>query len=75
LYFTAIIIGLVVGITVWFILSYLFAHLIIWAEARNPQLIGSKRIRIGEIAACSVMFLTCFVVAFLVANLLLSQAR
>lgn|GEM_PF-1105826 len=70
LYFVTAIAGFVIGFIVWFMLSYVLARSIMWIEARHPQLVGSKGMRVSEIIACGVIVLGCLALAFWIARLL-----
>jgi hypothetical protein len=67
LYFVAALIGFVIGVIAWFIISYVLARSILWIETRRPHLVGSKAMRTGEIIACSVIVLGCLALAFWIA--------
>ncbi len=70
MYFVAALIGFLGGFIVWFIVSYALARSIMWIEARNPQLVGSKGMRAGEIIACGLIVLGCIALAFWIALVL-----
>jgi hypothetical protein len=67
LYFISAIIGLAVGILVWLFGSHWIASSITGVETRNPDLVGSSRLRIGEAVACGVLFFGCLALAFWIA--------
>jgi hypothetical protein len=70
LYFVTGLVGFVIGFIVWFMLSYLLARSIMWIEARHPQLVGSKGMRVSEIIVCGVIVLGCLALAFWIARAL-----
>lgn len=67
MYFISAIIGLAAGILVWLFGSHWIASSITWVEARNPELVGSSRVRIGEAVACSALFFGSLALAFWIA--------
>jgi hypothetical protein len=69
-YVIAGILGVFIAFILWFIAARWIAATILWAESRYPHLADSKGLRVGEIIACGALVLACFVVAFLVARLL-----
>jgi hypothetical protein len=75
LYFLAIIAGLTIGITVWFLASHWIASSITWIEDRRPELAGSKQLRVGEAVACGALVLATFALAFWIIRLLWVQIR
>lgn len=75
MYVLAVIAGLVVGVTVWFLASHWIASSITWVEDRRPELAGSKSLRVGEAVACGVLVLATFALAFWIARLLWVQVR
>ncbi len=75
MYFIAAITGLFAGAFVWYVLTYFVVHSILWAEARNPQLVGSKSIRVGQFLACVTIFILCVSAAIWVGHLLWIQAK
>jgi len=64
LYVLAIIVGLTIGITVWFLASHWIASSITWVEDRRPELVGSTQLRVGEAVACGAVVLASFALAF-----------
>jgi len=75
LYVLAIILGLAIGITVWFLASHWIASSITWIEDRRPELVGSKQLRVGEAVACGALVLATFALAFWIIRLLVVQVR
>jgi hypothetical protein len=75
LYVLAIIAGLTIGITVWFIASHWIATSITWIEDHHPDLAGSKQLRVGEAIACGALVLATFALAFWIIRLLWVQIR
>ncbi|HET8677792.1 MAG TPA: hypothetical protein VFO63_18475 [Blastocatellia bacterium] len=63
MYFISSIIGLAAGILVWITVSHWIAASITRAEGRNPALVGSRRIRVGEALACGALFFACLALA------------
>lgn len=75
MYVLAVIAGLTVGITVWFLASHWIESSITWVEDRRPELAGSKRLRVGEAVACGALVLATFALAFWIIRLLWVQIR
>lgn len=71
----AIIAGLTIGITVWFLASHLIASSITRVEDRHPELVGSKQLRVGEAVACGALVLSTFALAFWIIRALWVQIR
>ena len=55
--------GLAIGVVVWTTASHFVASSLNWAEDRYPELVGSKKLRVAEITACGVVFLSCLALA------------
>ncbi|HJQ69290.1 MAG TPA: hypothetical protein VKA70_09970 [Blastocatellia bacterium] len=72
MYFISAIVGLAVGFLVWLTLSHWVAASITRAEVRNPALVGSRRIRVGEAVACGALFFGCLALAFWIAKTVFS---
>ena len=70
LYFLAIISGLALGVTVWFLASHWIASSITWVEDHRPELVGSKQLRVGEAVACGALILACLALAVWIARAL-----
>jgi hypothetical protein len=68
MYVIAILMGIAAGFATWFVVSFAIANSLTWAEDRYPQLVGSRRLRMGETVACSALFLGCVAVAVWVAR-------
>ena len=75
LYVLAIIVGLTIGITVWFLASHWIASSITWVEDRRPELVGSKQLRVGEAVACGALVLATFALAIWITRMLWIQIR
>jgi hypothetical protein len=75
LYFLAAIAGLTIGTIVWFFVSHWIATSIDRIEDRHPELVGSKRLRVGEAVACGALVLACFALALWIMRLLLVQSK
>jgi hypothetical protein len=75
LYILAIIAGLTIGITIWFLASHWIASSITWIEDRHPELAGSKQLRVGEAIACGALVVATFALAFWIIRLLWLQIR
>jgi hypothetical protein len=75
LYLLAVIAGVTTGITVWFFASHWIASWIAWVEDRRPELVGSKRLRVGEAVACGALVLATFALAFWIVRLLWIQIK
>jgi hypothetical protein len=75
LYVLAVIAGLTAGITVWIFASHWIASWITWVEDRRPELVGSKRLRVGEAVACGALVLATFALAFWIVRMLWVQIR
>ena len=75
MYVLAVIAGLTTGITVWFIASRWIVSWITWVEERRPDLIGSKRLRVGEAVACGALVLATFALAFWIVRLIWIQIK
>lgn len=75
LYFLAVIAGLITGTIAWFIASHWIASSITSVEDRRPELVGSKRLRVGEAVACGALFLACFAIAFWIVRFLWLQIK
>ncbi|MEK6324046.1 MAG: hypothetical protein AABN33_20580 [Acidobacteriota bacterium] len=73
MYLLAAIAGLTIGIIVWSLASHWIATSIEWVEDRRPELVGSKRLRIGEAVACGTLVLASFALAFWIMRLLVSR--
>jgi len=67
LYFIAIVSGFVVGLIVWVVASHWIATSIAWAEARQPHLFGTRRLRAGEAIACGLLLVSCLALAYWIA--------
>jgi hypothetical protein len=75
LYLVATIAGLTVAVIVWFLVSHWIETSIEWIEDRRPELVGSRRLRLGEAIACGVLVLASFALAFWITRLLWLQIR
>jgi hypothetical protein len=75
MYALAAIAGLVVGVIVWVLASHWIASSIAWVEDHRPELVGSIRLRVGEVIACGALFLGCLGLAFWLIRWLLTQIR
>jgi hypothetical protein len=75
LFFIAAILGLAAGIIIWSLLSFVIGHSITLVETRRPELAGSMRMRVGEIAACSVAFVGSLVLGFWLAWLITERIK
>ena len=75
MYVLAIIVGLTIGITVWFLASHWIASSITWVEDRRPELVGSTQLRVGEAVACGAVVLASFALAFWIIRALWVQIR
>lgn len=75
MYLLAIIAGLTIGITIWFVASHWIATGINLVEDRRPALAGSKQLRVGEVVACGALFLVCAALALWIIRILLVQIR
>jgi hypothetical protein len=62
------IIGFVVGVCVWFGMSYLLVSLVLWFEKRRPDLTGTAGVRAFEAVACALLVIMCLALAFGVAR-------
>ena len=63
MHFIAASLGLILGMTVWFVASHLLASSIIWVENRYPKMEGSKSMRAYETVICGLLVLGCFAIA------------
>jgi hypothetical protein len=70
LYFLSLLIGFIIGLTIWFGLSTLVAYAIIKAESAFPRLAESRVIIAGEVVACLSLVLVCIGTAFWIAKVL-----
>jgi len=75
LYFLATIAGLTIAVIVWFLVSHWIETSIEWIEDHRPELVGSKRLRLGEVIACSALVLASFALAFWITRLLWLQMK
>ena len=75
MYVLAIIAGLTIGITVWFLASHWIASSITWVEDKRPELVGSKQLRVGEAVACGALVLATFALAIWITRMLWVQIR
>jgi hypothetical protein len=73
LYFLAIMSGLAVGVTVWFLASHWIASSITWVEDHRPEMAGSRQLRVGEAVACGALVLGCLALAVWIARALWVQ--
>lgn len=64
MYFLAGLLGLTIGVLVWFLASHWIATSIEWVEDRRPELVGSRQLRIGEAVVCGALVLAAFALAF-----------
>ncbi|MFY9556678.1 MAG: hypothetical protein WAV47_18350 [Blastocatellia bacterium] len=71
--FLASVAGLTIGTIVWFIASHWIAVSIDTVEARHPELVGSKQLRLGEAFVCGGLFLACVGLAFWIMRILWGQ--
>jgi hypothetical protein len=55
--------------------SHLIETSIEWVEEHRPELVGSKRLRLGEAIACGALVLASFALAFWIARLLWLQMK
>jgi hypothetical protein len=62
--------GLIAGLIVWCTGSHWLASSILWAESHYPRLVGSKRLRVYEIAICGLLVVGCFAIAVWVMRLI-----
>jgi hypothetical protein len=67
LYFIAIASGFAVGLVVWVVASHGIAASITRAEARQPHLFGTRRLRAGEAIACGLLLVACLALAYWIA--------
>jgi hypothetical protein len=65
--------GLTVGLVVWVTASHWIATSMAWVEDRQPELVGSKQLRVAEALVCGALFVACLSLAFWVARLLWNQ--
>ena len=75
MYFLATIAGLTIAVIVWFLASQWIETSIEWVEDHRPELVGSKRLRVGEAVACGALVLASFALAFWIARLLWLQMK
>jgi hypothetical protein len=75
LYFLATIVGLTIAIIVWYLASHWIETSIEWVEDHRPELVGSKRLRVGEAVACGALVLVTFALAFWIMRMLWAQIR
>jgi len=75
LYFLAAIAGLTIAVIVWFLASHLIETSIEWVEDHRPELVGSRRLRVGEAIVCGALVLASFALAFWITRLLWIQMK
>ena len=75
MYVLAVIAGLTAAVTVWFLVSHWIVAWITWVEDRRPELVGSKRLRVGEAVVCGALVLATFALAFWIVRLLWVQIK
>lgn len=75
MYFLATIAGLTIAIIVWFLASHWIETSLAWVEDHRPELVGSRRLRVGEAVACGALVLASFALAFWIARLLWLQMK
>lgn len=68
-------IGFAIGFAAWATASHFIATSLNRAEERNPELIGSKRLRAAEVTACAIVFLACLALAVWVGWVLWLEVR
>ena len=64
-------VGLAMGVVLWYITSRWIASTIFWVEHRYPQLIGTRAIKVSEIFVCGLQVLACLSLAFWLARLMI----
>ena len=70
MYVIAGLVGLAIGVSVWYITSRWIVLSIFWIEQRYPQMIGSKTIKVSEVIVCSLQVLASLALAFWIARLM-----
>ena len=70
MYVIAGLVGLAVGVSVWYITSRWIASSIFWVEHHYPQMIGTKTIKVSEVIVCSLQVLASMALAFWIARLM-----
>ena len=75
MYILASIAGLTIAVIVWFLASHLIETSIEWVEDHRPELVGSKRLRVGEAIVCAALVLASFALAFWLTRLLWLQMK
>jgi hypothetical protein len=69
----AVIVGLTIGVIVWFLASHWIASSITWVEDRQPEMVGSKQLKVGEVVACCALVLACSALALWIIRILWLQ--
>jgi hypothetical protein len=65
--------GLTVGFIVWLTASHFIATSMAWVEDRQPELVGSRKLRIAEAFVCGALFVGCLGLAFWIARMIWTQ--
>lgn len=65
--------GLTVGFIVWVTASHWIAASMAWVEDRQPELAGSRPLRVAEAFVCGLLFVGCLGLAFWIARMIWIQ--
>jgi hypothetical protein len=57
-------VGIVVGVIIWYITSRWVAASIFWVEHRYPQMIGTRALRVSEAVVCGLQVFASLALAF-----------
>ena len=68
----AAVVGLAVGVILWYITSRWIVASIFWVEQRYPQVVGTRAIRVSEAVVCGLQVFACLALGVLIARLMVS---